>query len=148
MNETEKEAFEKWYSGENNIICKGLHHEHREAWQAACEYVRNEFKFQTPPAVVAYMEMNDKLIKENKKLHEALEKIVDRYFDLPYEVRMKKDLKEGKESLIAREALKEVRNEIIKEARAYWRFKWPEQLWTGVMFFKGERITREEFELA
>jgi MinD-like ATPase involved in chromosome partitioning or flagellar assembly len=44
---------------------------------------------------------------KNKKLREALEKIVDRYFDLPYEVRMKKDLKEGKESSIAREALKE-----------------------------------------
>lgn len=36
--------------------------------------------------------------------------------------------------------------EIINEARMYWSFKWPEQLWTGLMFFKGERITREEFE--
>ena len=48
----------------------------------------------------------NRLQAENKKLREALEKIVDRYFDLPYEVRMKKGLKERKESLIAREALK------------------------------------------
>lgn len=38
------------------------------------------------------------------------------------------------------------REEIIHDARVYWNFKWPEQLWTGVMFFKGERITRQEFE--
>lgn len=51
----------------------------------------------------------DYLQTENKKLREALEKIVDRYFDLPYEIRMHKGLREGKESLIAREALKEIK---------------------------------------
>jgi hypothetical protein len=50
----------------------------------------------------------DYLQAENKKLREALEKIVDQYFDLPYELRMKQGLKEGRDSLIAREALKEV----------------------------------------
>lgn len=39
-----------------------------------------------------------------------------------------------------------MRQEIIQKARAYFNQKWPEELWTGVMFFMGERITREEFE--
>jgi hypothetical protein len=39
-----------------------------------------------------------------------------------------------------------VKSEIINEARNYFNGKWPEELWTGIMFFKGERITREEFE--
>lgn len=38
------------------------------------------------------------------------------------------------------------RQEVITEARSYFGGKWPENLWTGVMFFMGERITREEFE--
>ncbi len=37
------------------------------------------------------------------------------------------------------------RDETIREARDHFK-TWPDQLWTGVMFFKGERITREEFE--
>lgn len=39
------------------------------------------------------------------------------------------------------------RSEIIKEARAFFDNKWPKQLWTGVMFFKGLRITKDEFEV-
>lgn len=31
-------------------------------------------------------------------------------------------------------------------ARAAWGGKWPEQLTSGVMFYEGERITREQFE--
>jgi hypothetical protein len=39
---------------------------------------------------------------------EALDKIIDKYFDLPVEYRMEKCFKEGKDSLIAREALKKI----------------------------------------
>ena len=78
MNDKDKEAFIK-YMGENlpYSYYVSYHCPELKTWQAACEYVRDEFKFQTPPAVVAYMEMNDKLIKENKKLREALEEIKD-----------------------------------------------------------------------
>lgn len=40
------------------------------------------------------------------------------------------------------------RTEIIREAVAYWNWKWPDELWTGIMFFKGERITLGEFHAA
>lgn len=33
----------------------------------------------------------------------------------------------------------------IRQAVAEHDFKWPKQLWTGVMFWKGHRITTEEF---
>jgi hypothetical protein len=72
MNEQDKEAFEKWFRDYwsfehiNKIDCL-------KSWQAACEYKEDEFKFQTPPAVVTYMEINDKLLAENKKLREVLE---------------------------------------------------------------------------
>lgn len=36
--------------------------------------------------------------------------------------------------------------QIIAEVKALNGSKWPRELWTGVMFFDGERITREEFE--
>jgi hypothetical protein len=76
MTDKDKEAFEGWYSEENaqklwedsngdEVVTK--------AWQAACEYMRDEFKFQTPPAVFIYQDINDKLQAENKKLREALE---------------------------------------------------------------------------
>ena len=84
MNNKDKEALYTWI--DNDVLSqdeisrfKSMSEQERvifvteRTWQAACEYVRNEFKFQTPPAVVAYMEMNDKLIKENKKLRDALE---------------------------------------------------------------------------
>lgn len=44
----------------------------------------------------------------------GLNEIVDKYFDLPVEARMQKGIKEGKESLIARHALKQV-EEMLKE---------------------------------
>lgn len=34
----------------------------------------------------------------------------------------------------------------IQEARKWFNNKWPEELWTEVMFFLGARITKEEFE--
>jgi len=64
MNDEDKEAFEKWYNGENNIICKGLHHEHREAWQAACEYMRNK---SNPLDVLSLYEKLERERAENKK---------------------------------------------------------------------------------
>jgi hypothetical protein len=36
----------------------------------------------------------------------------------------------------------------IQEALAYYEGKWPPELWTGVMFFKGTRITKQEFDAA
>lgn len=38
------------------------------------------------------------------------------------------------------------REQIIQEARKHHGDKWPESLWTGVMFFMGQRITKQEFE--
>lgn len=38
------------------------------------------------------------------------------------------------------------RESIIAETRNYWDYKWSKELWTGIMFFRGERITRKEFE--
>ena len=34
----------------------------------------------------------------------------------------------------------------IREAAAAWNYCWPTQLESGVMFYKGLRITRDEFE--
>ena len=114
MNDKDKEVFDEWLSDASNHYADALAYEFERhlcfvSWQAACEYKEmqqiNGSKMK---------QMNDRiedLLAENKKLREALEKIVDRYFDLPYEVRMKKGLKEGKESLIAREALKEGQEE-------------------------------------
>lgn len=38
------------------------------------------------------------------------------------------------------------RPQIIARARMAHSGKWPEQLTSGVMFYEGERITRDEFE--
>lgn len=38
--------------------------------------------------------------------------------------------------------------EIIKDALIFYNFIWPEELYSGVMFFKGLRITKEEFVAA
>lgn len=73
MSDKDKEAFEKW---ELDVEWSTAFISHRlaavDAWQAACEYARNEFKFQTSPAVVTYMEINDKLVEENKKLQKNI----------------------------------------------------------------------------
>jgi hypothetical protein len=34
----------------------------------------------------------------------------------------------------------------VAHARTAWGGKWPDQLTSGVMFYEGERITREQFE--
>jgi hypothetical protein len=74
MNDKDKKAFEQWeLDVEWSTAFKDQRLAALEAWQAACEYVRDDFKFQTPPAVVAYMEINDKLQAENKKLRQELE---------------------------------------------------------------------------
>jgi predicted nuclease with TOPRIM domain len=49
-----------------------------------------------------------KLEAENAKLKECVESFVDKYFDLPVELRLKKDIKEGEGSLRARQVLKEI----------------------------------------
>jgi hypothetical protein len=33
----------------------------------------------------------------------------------------------------------------IAEACYYYDYTWPKELWTGVMFYRGQRITIEEF---
>lgn len=33
----------------------------------------------------------------------------------------------------------------IKEACYYFNYKWPKDLWTGVMFYEGYKITITEF---
>jgi hypothetical protein len=73
MNDKDKEEFEKWYNGENNIICKGLHHEHREAWQAAYEYKDKEFL--NGSVLKVLNEKYESEVEKNKILVEALEKL-------------------------------------------------------------------------
>ena len=74
MNGKDKEAFEAWWKEyTSNLSDTPTEWDVHDAWQAACEYMRDEFKFQTPPAVFIYQDMNDKLQAENKKLREALE---------------------------------------------------------------------------
>lgn len=36
-------------------------------------------------------------------------------------------------------------NQVLIDCVLYHDFKWPKQLWTGVMFFKGFRITIQDF---
>lgn len=33
----------------------------------------------------------------------------------------------------------------IRSALAHYSYKWPKELWTGVMFYQGHKITIEEF---
>jgi len=77
MNDKDKEAFEKWLDDCYFDGDRRPEPSVKEAWQAACEYMRDEFKFQTPPAVFIYQDMNDKLQAENKKLREALDNAHD-----------------------------------------------------------------------
>jgi len=69
----DKDEFDKWfiqtyrYDYKDLVIPESVNPQ-KEAWQAACEYMRDEFKFQTPPAVIAYQEMNEKLQAENAEL--------------------------------------------------------------------------------
>lgn len=37
------------------------------------------------------------------------------------------------------------RTSVIREACAHFKYKWPTQLTSGIMFYDGERITIEEF---
>lgn len=39
-----------------------------------------------------------------------------------------------------------IKARLIKDARDYFKNEWPEQLWTGIMFFNGATITKAEFE--
>jgi len=38
-----------------------------------------------------------------------------------------------------------VNNSIIREAAYFHGYVWPKQLYTGIMFYKGHRITIEQF---
>lgn len=51
-------------------------------------------------------------LERMKKVREVLEKCVDRYFDLPMDMRFKKDLVESNISLDAREALEILEKEL------------------------------------
>jgi hypothetical protein len=107
MNDKDKEAFEKWWdeypmgwkiSGE-------LHKNTSDSWQAACEYKQKEIDDltgQLKSCIFVYEEKVNRLIAENKKLREALEKIAYHVGKFPiYESYCEL-------SHIAREALKEV----------------------------------------
>jgi hypothetical protein len=88
MNNQDKEAFTNWYENKESIFddCK-------EAWQAACEYMRNK---SNPLDALSLYEKLETERAENKKLRNALESIANsKNFPEP-------------DYLIAREALKEV----------------------------------------
>ncbi len=38
-----------------------------------------------------------------------------------------------------------MRQILLRKCCAYHNYEWPSELWTGVMFYNGERITIEEF---
>lgn len=100
MNQKDKEAFEKWeLDVEWSSAFKSQRLAAIEAWQAACEHKQAELAHHI-----------FKIEAENAKLRECVESFVDKYFDLPLEYRMQKGLKECKESLYARQALKELDN--------------------------------------
>jgi hypothetical protein len=89
MNDKDKEAFEKWLNDQNykydtwdgqdyrdgKIV--SIYSETELAWQAVCEYKDkeiDEIKF-------TYKSLNDdalEIINENKKLREALKKIIEK----------------------------------------------------------------------
>ena len=94
MSDKDRKAFEDWFSGCGLEVIDDL-----RIWQAACEYKQDQFKFQTPPAVAIYQDMNEKIQDENKKLREALQSIG--YFHLRPEQVIR----------TAREALKETSEE-------------------------------------
>lgn len=80
----------------NKLFCD---HHYIIELESKIEWVRDkvfDYEKQTIP------ELNEKL----KITIKALDSIVDGYFDLPPEMRMKKGIKESKESLTAKAALK------------------------------------------
>ena len=91
MNEQDKKAFEKWYLEYPSwIVTMSCQESCSKAWQAACDYVRDEHKFKNPPAVFVYEEMyreqliiNKKLQAENAKLKECVEFYADYKNDDP-----------------------------------------------------------------
>ena len=106
MNEKHKEAFEKWYLEYPSwVVTMSRQESCSKAWQAACEYRdKNNITFSDYDLL-----FNDykKPQAENAKLRECVESFVDKYFDLPLGLRLQKGIKEGKESLRARQVLKE-----------------------------------------
>jgi hypothetical protein len=67
MNDQDKEAFIKWYKNKESEFdnCK-------EAWQAACEYVRNK---SNPLDALSLYEKLERERAENKELRKTLENI-------------------------------------------------------------------------
>lgn len=96
-----EKAFEKWWQ------IKKQEYEHREfgKWEMVEPNRASREAFQSA------LKLLMPIIECQSK---GLNEIVDKYFDLPVEARMQKGIKEGKESLIARHALKQV-EEMLKE---------------------------------
>jgi len=103
MNDKDEKAFEDWY-GDKPKNYASLYLQNKKAWQAACEYKREEYS-NIMDAITQTSQYNFKLQAENKKLREALEKILNDYRTFCYYL----DWEEIRD--IAREALKEVREE-------------------------------------
>ena len=77
MNDKDKEAFDKWFIEEyrydyNRLVIPESVNPQKEAWQAACEYKREEYS-NLMDAMTRTSQYNHKLQAENKKLREALE---------------------------------------------------------------------------
>jgi hypothetical protein len=79
MNDQYKEAFEEWfiktyrYDYKDLVIPESVTPQ-KEAWQAACEYMRNK---SNPLDALSLYEKLETERAENKKLREALEMVVD-----------------------------------------------------------------------
>jgi len=79
MNNQDNEAFDNWfiktyrYDYKDLVIPESVNPQ-KEAWQAACEYMRNK---SNPLDALSLFEKLERERAENKKLREALEMVVD-----------------------------------------------------------------------
>jgi len=87
MNDKDKEAFKEWYMNKESEFdnCK-------EAWQAACEYMRNK---SNPLDALSLYEKLEKERTENKKLRTLIDDLVNNGMDYDIATRLEKLEDEG-----------------------------------------------------
>lgn len=76
MNDKDKEAFEKWWKEyTSNLSVTPTEWDVHDAWQAAVQYKQKEYS-NIMDAMTQTSQNNAKLVAENKKLREALERFI------------------------------------------------------------------------
>jgi hypothetical protein len=109
MNGKDKEVFEAWWKEyTSNLSDTPTEWDVHDAWQAACEYKREEYS-NIMDAITQTSQYNFKLQAENKKLREALELSLKANLEL-WEMPDVVHLDDHGEAInIAKEVLKEVK---------------------------------------